>query len=127
MLKTFSEYALRDELPAAMFYLHVAVRDVLNRVIRWHIAMNHRFAVELDILDSHFGQYLRPELYGLYKKTYPTAEAGSIQAAWKAMIQLFRTVAGKVAERFGYRSPAETEREMLAFTARLRAGAVGPE
>lgn len=50
-----------------------------------------------------------------------------MQVACEAMIQLFRTVAGEVTERFDYRSPAETEREMLAFTARLRAWAVGPE
>lgn len=36
VLKTFSEYTLRKELPAAMFYLNNPVRDLMNRMIRWH-------------------------------------------------------------------------------------------
>ena len=37
VLKTFAEYTLRKELPSAMFYLNVSVRDLLNRMIRWYL------------------------------------------------------------------------------------------
>lgn len=119
VLKTFAEYVLREELPAAMFYLNVSVRDMLNRMIRWHIAMERGFRVELGILDSYFGRYLSDELYTLYRQTYPTADNGSIRIAYDATVRLFHAVATDVADRLGFVYPRETEEAMLAFIARL--------
>ena len=42
VLKTFAEYTLREELPSAMFYLNAAVRDLLNRMIRWSCKRDSR-------------------------------------------------------------------------------------
>ena len=121
VLKTFSEYVRREELPAAMFYLHVSVRDMLNRMLRWHIGMSHGFSVELGILDSYFGRHLRPELWALYRQTYPTAETESLRAAFDATVRLFRVAATEVAQAQGFAYPADTERDMLAFIARMEA------
>ena len=127
VLKTYAEYVLRDELPAAMFYLNVSVRDMLNRMIRWLIGMENGFRVELGILDSYFSRYLSEELYGLYRATYPTAEEESLWAAYDAMARLFHIAAAKIADRLGFVYPREMERNMLDFMERLRAAATRRE
>jgi aminoglycoside 6-adenylyltransferase len=48
VMKTFAEYTLRKELPSAMFYLNVAVRDLLNKMLRWHIYLKSGKPVDIS-------------------------------------------------------------------------------
>ena len=120
VLKTFAEYALRGELPAAMFYLNVAVRDPLNQLLRWHIRLNAGRPVDMGILDSRMEALLGAELFALYKRTYPGADCDRIWEALDAASALFGRVASDVAARLGFRYPQETESSMRAFIDRLR-------
>lgn len=45
VLKTCAKSVLRKEIPAAMFYLNLSVRDVLNRMIRWYICLRQSFFI----------------------------------------------------------------------------------
>lgn len=120
VLKTFSEYILRKELPAAMFYLNVSVRDMLNKMIRWYIGFKHDFSVPCGILDSYFEKYLDKDLFKLYEKTYPTADYDSIWGAFDAVIELYQLVGHKVAEYFGFDYPDKIEQDMLEFIRNLK-------
>ena len=74
VMKTFAEYTLRKELPSAMFYLNIAVRDLLNQMIRWHLFLREGSPVDMGILDCNMEKLLEEELFLLYKKTYPPAD-----------------------------------------------------
>ena len=112
VLKTFAEYTLRKELPSAMFYLNTAVRDLLNRMIRWDLFLRAGKPVDMGILDSNMEKLLGEELFSLYKRTYPAADYGQIREAYDAVVQLW-TVTGKdVAERCGYGYPEDTAENM---------------
>ena len=113
VLKTFAEYALRKELPSAMFYLNTAVRDLLNRMIRWYLFLRAGQPVDMGILDCNMEKLLGEELFSLYRKTYPAADYRQIREAFDAVVQLWNTVGNDVAERCGYTYPAETEKNML--------------
>ena len=115
VLKTFSEYALRKELPAAMFYLNNPVRDLLNRMIRWHIFLKQGKPVDMGILDGNMEKLLEEELFLLYKKTYPTAEYEQLWKAFEAVVELWHNTAVSVAEKCGFEYPEDTEKEMLEF------------
>lgn len=115
VLKTFSEYLLRKELPAAMFYLNISVRDMLNKMMRWNIGIDHKFAVTCGILDSYFEKYLDKDLFALYLKTYPIADFKCIWGAFDAVVELFRIVGYKVAAYFGFEYPDKTEQDTLEF------------
>ena len=115
VLKTFSEYALRKELPAAMFYLNNPVRDLLNRMIRWHIFLKQGKPVDMGILDGNMEKLLEEELFLLYKKTYPTAEYEQLWEAFEAVVELWHNTAVSVAEKCGFEYPEDTEKEMLEF------------
>ncbi len=122
VLKTFSEYTLRQELPAAMFYLNNPVRDLLNRMIRWHIYLKHGRPVDAGILDGNMEKLLEKELFLLYRKTYPAAEYEQIWNAYDAAARLWHQTACSVAANCGFRYPEETEKDMRDFIQALRDG-----
>lgn len=121
VLKTFVEYTLRKELPSAMFYLNVAVRDLLNKMLRWHIYLQAGHPVDMGILDSNLEKLLEKEYFLMYKKTYPEADYESMWRTYDAVVQLWSKVGHIVAERCGYHYPDETEKNMLEFIRKLRA------
>ena len=120
VMKTFAEYTLRRELPAAMFYLNVAVRDLLNRLLRWHIRLREGKPVDMGILDSNLEKLLEEEWFALYRRTYPCADDASVWAAFEAVAALWNGVGNIIAERRGFRYPSQTEGDMLAFIRNLR-------
>lgn len=120
VMKTFAEYTLRRELPAAMFYLNVAVRDLLNRLLRWHIRLREGKPVDMGILDSNLEKLLEEEWFALYRRTYPTADYGRVWEAFDAVAALWSRVGNGIAERCGFSYPRDTEGDMLAFIRNLR-------
>lgn len=120
VLKTFSEYTLRKELPSSMFYLNVAVRDLLNRMLRWFIYLSNAKPVDLGVLDSNFEKLLEEKLFLLYKKTYPDADYEHIWQAYDAVTELWSYTGKAVAENMGFSYPEEDEKNMLEFIQKLR-------
>ena len=115
VLKTFAEYTLREELPSAMFYLNVAVRDLLNKLIRWDLFLRLGRPVDMGILDCNMEKLLDEEWFGLYKKTYPTADYESIREAFHAVVRFWSITAEDVAACCGYEYSKETEANMHEF------------
>ena len=119
VMKTFAEYTLRRELPAAMYYLNVSVRDLLNRMLRWHIVLRSGGPVDMGILDSHMERLLEEDLFRLYKATYSDAEYAHIRDAFDAAARLWHEVGKRVAKGCGFEYPYETEQHMMAFIRNL--------
>ncbi len=119
-MKTFAEYTLRKELPAAMFYLNVAVRDLLNRMLRWFIYLSNGRPVDLGILDSNFEKLLDKKLFLLYKKTYPDADYEHIWQAYDAVTELWSCIGKSVAENMGFSYPEDEGKNMLEFVQKLK-------
>jgi len=115
VMKTFAEYTLRRELPAAMYYLNVSVRGLLNRMLRWHIVLRLGRPVDMGILDSHLEKLLEKDLFRLYQATYPDAQYPHIWNAFDAAARLWHEVGSRIAEKCGFEYPHETEQRMLAF------------
>ncbi len=120
VLKTFSEYTLRKELPAAMFYLNNPVRDTLNRMIRWHIYLKSGTPVDMGILDSNLEKLLEDDLFAIYKRTYPAAEYEQLWHAFDSVTELWHETALSVAEKCGFKYPEATEKDMISFIRELR-------
>lgn len=119
VMKTFAEYTLRRELPAAMYYLNVSVRDLLNRMLRWHIVLRAGGPVDMGILDSHLEQLLEEDLFRLYRATCPDAQYPHIWEAFDAAARLWHEAGSRVADQCGFTYPHETEESMLAFIRNL--------
>lgn len=119
VMKTFAEYTLRRELPAAMYYLNVSVRDLLNHMLRWHIVLRAGGPVDMGILDSHLEQLLEEDLFRLYQATWPDAQYPHIWEAFDAAARLWHEAGSRVAKECGFKYPHETEKSMLAFIRNL--------
>lgn len=122
VLKTFVEYTLRKELPSAMFYLNISIRELLNRMVHWYICMQNREPVEIGILDSNLEELLEEELFRLYKKTYPSADYEKLWEAYDAVILLWNIVGNRIAAHYQFTYPNKTEKEMKEFITTLRKG-----
>lgn len=120
VLKTFAEYTLRKELPAAMFYLNVAVRDLLNRMLSWYILLREEKPVDLGILNSNFEKFLDTDLFQLYQKTYADADYEHIRQAYFAVVELWGRTGRAVAGYANIRYPEETEKNMIDFIHKMQ-------
>lgn len=125
VLKTFAEYSLREELVSTMFYLNISIRELLNKILHWYIALREQKPIEIGILDSNLEKLLEPELFQIYKKTYPTADYESIWEAYQAVISLWNIVGNRIAEQCHFEYPEMMEREMLRFIDNLKEGYIG--
>lgn len=92
----------RDEIPYAMHMLNVYVRDMLERMIEWHIGINTEFSVSAGKMGKYFKTFLSEELYRQYCKTYSGSEAADIWNAVFIMCDLFHALALPVAKSFGF-------------------------
>lgn len=119
VLKTLAEYICRKELLAAMFYLNVSVRDMLNRMLRWYISMENDFSVEIGILDSYMEKLLPTDFFELYKKTYPIADYASIWDSLHAAVALFHKAGSAIAERFEFEYPDKMEKDIVTLIQNL--------
>lgn len=122
VLKTFAEYTLRKELPSAMFYLNISIRELLNRMFHWYICMQSDEPVEIGILDSNLEELLEEELFQLYKKTYPSADYEKLWEAYDAVTLLWNIVGNRIAGHYQFTYPDKTEKEMKEFITTLRKG-----
>ena len=120
VLKTYAEYVLRGEIPAAMFYLNLSVRDVVNRMIRWYICLQNGKPVELGILDSYWERYLPGDMWLCYCETYACAEETSMWKALDAMAEVFHMAGERVAAWIDTVFPNKQEHDMLEFINQLK-------
>lgn len=120
VMKTFAEYALREELPAAMYYLNVAVRGLLNRMLRWHIVLQSGRPVDMGVLDANMEKLLDRELFALYRQTYPDADYGHIREAYRAVAALWSRAGSDVAARCGFDYSQALEENMLELIQNLK-------
>ena len=119
VLKTYAEYVLRGEIPAAMFYLNFSVRDVENRMIRWYICLQNKKPVELGILDSYLERYLPRDMWACYCETYACAEEASMWKALDAMAEVFHMAGERVAKWIDTVFPDKQEQDMREFIQRM--------
>lgn len=120
VLKTYAEYVLRKEIPAAMFYLNLSVRDVVNRMIHWYICLQNAKPVELGILDSYMENFLSGDMWACYCETYAYAEETSMWKALDAMMLVFHMAGEKVATWIDTVFPDKQEQDMRKFLNRLK-------
>ncbi len=103
----------RGELVYARCMLEL-VREQLLKMLTWYIGVGTAFSRNPGKFGKYFQQYLEPELWDMLLKTYADA---SYDATWEALFtmgDLFRTVAVRVAQEFGFSYPHDDDRNVSA-------------
>ncbi|MCL2461590.1 MAG: aminoglycoside 6-adenylyltransferase [Defluviitaleaceae bacterium] len=105
----------RDELPYAMWMYNQAVRDMLNKMVEWHIGVMSDFSASAGKLGKYFRKYLPPELYKRYAATYSGADYREFWAAVYTICGLFHDLAVSVAGHLGFTYRQKEEDGMRAY------------
>jgi aminoglycoside 6-adenylyltransferase len=110
----------RREIPYAKQMADAYVREELAKMLAWYIGVKTGFSRNPGKLGKYFQQYLEPELWELYLRTYSDADYDRTWDALFAMGDLFRIAAVRVADHFGYDYPHEDDRRVTAHLRHVR-------
>lgn len=110
----------RRELSYAKHMTDHPVRDMLIRMLEWHIGVRSGFTASPGKLGKYFERHLEPRLWHTFVLTYADADYERMWDALFAMCGLFRETAAEVAAYFGYAYPFEDDRRVTAHLQHVR-------
>jgi aminoglycoside 6-adenylyltransferase len=110
----------REEILYAKYCLDHFVRDQLMKVIAWHVGLRTQFSRNPGKYGKYLRQYLDPELWEMLQKTYSDAGYESTWEALYTTCDLFRRLAIRVAEHFGFDYPREDDERVSAHLRHVR-------
>ncbi len=93
----------REEITYAKHILDRFVREQLMKMLTWYVGMNTKFSRSPGKFGKYLKQYLEPELWEMLKKTYSNSDYETTWEALSTMCNLFRIVALRIAEHFGFK------------------------
>jgi aminoglycoside 6-adenylyltransferase len=111
----------RDELPYVKFMYDAIIREELLKVLAWYAASQHDWGINTGKFGRWLKQYLPPEIWDAYMKTY--AGAG-YQETWEALFEtcrLTRRIGQELAQRLGYVYPLEDDQRTVEYLYTVRA------
>lgn len=104
----------RSEPVTAKYLFEVIVRDCLNRMVTWYIALQHDWQINAGKMGKKF-EILPPDLWQELCSTYPGIEETEI---WQALLRsgtLMRKVSIPVAENLGYVYHHDEDERVTAY------------
>lgn len=105
----------RNELVSAKYLFEVIVRDCLNKMINWYIAMQHDWQINVGKMGKNFEKLLPPDLWQELLTTYPSAEEDDIWTALFKAGDLMRQVSIPVAQNLGYTYPSQDDERVSRY------------
>ncbi|MDA3844912.1 MAG: aminoglycoside 6-adenylyltransferase [Vallitaleaceae bacterium] len=102
----------REELPYVKANLDVHVRDMFMLMMTWYIGVTTDFSVASGKDGKYFKQYLSPEMWEKFTKTYADSDYKDIWQSLFIMCEMFENTAIEVARRLGYDYPYEEARRV---------------
>lgn len=110
----------REEIVYAKYMFDRVIREQLRKMLTWHVGVKTRFLSNPGSYGKYLKRYLEPELWTLLEKTYSDAGYESTWDALDATCDLFRLVANRVAEHFGFDYPRGDDDKVSAHLRRVR-------
>ncbi|WP_040329259.1 aminoglycoside 6-adenylyltransferase [Clostridium ihumii] len=110
----------RDELPYAMWMFNVPVRDMLVKMIEWHIGVNTKFSLSAGKMGKYFKKYLSDDLYEMYAKTYSNSDYDNFWISVFKACELFRIVADNVSSKLGYKYNQMEDKNMTDYLIKVK-------
>ena len=92
----------RNEPAAAKYLFEVIIRDCLNKMVTWYIAMQHDWKINAGKMGKKFGKLLPSDTWQELLSTYPGIEEEEIWLALLRAGKLMRKLSISVAENLGY-------------------------
>lgn len=110
----------RRELSYAKFMYERPVRDMLIRMLQWHIGIETNFAVDSGKCGKYFESYLAPDQWSAFVQTYPDGDYEHMWQGLFTMCELFRETAKEVARYVGHTYNLEEDVNVTAHLEHVR-------
>ncbi|MDD9268052.1 aminoglycoside 6-adenylyltransferase [Paenibacillus sp. GCM10023248] len=110
----------RRELSYAKFMYERPVRDMLVRMLQWHIGIRTGFTADSGKCGKYFEQWLEPRLWEAFVRTYPDGDYDHIWEGLETMCGLFRETAKEVAQYGGFAYNVQEDERVSAHLAHVR-------
>lgn len=105
----------RDELPYAKQMFDRIIRQHLDEMVEWWIGCDTEFQVSVGKMGKYFKKYLPESYWEQYEKTYSNHDYDHFWSSIFMTCDLFRTLAGEVAENLSFTYPIEDDRNMTKY------------
>lgn len=119
-LNNVAKGIVRDQLPYAMWMYNVVVRDMLVKMIEWHIGIDTDFSVSVGMQGKYFKKYLSNELYDMYAKTYSDSDYNNFWNAIFTACKLFSIIAPNVADKLGFNYKISEQTNIIEYLNYMR-------
>jgi aminoglycoside 6-adenylyltransferase len=110
----------RRELAYAKFMYERPVRDMLIRMLQWHIGIKTNFAIDSGKCGKYFENYLAPDQWSAFVQTYPDGDYNHMWQGLFTMCELFRETAKEVVHYFGHIYNIEEDEKVTAHLVHVR-------
>jgi aminoglycoside 6-adenylyltransferase len=110
----------RRELAYAKYMYERPVRDMLIRMLQWHIGIETNFAVDSGKCGKYFERYLATDQWSAFVQTYADGDYEHMWQGLFTMCELFRESAKEVARYFGYPYNLGEDENVTAHLAHVR-------
>ena len=110
----------REEIIYAKYMLDRIVREQLMKMLTWYMGVETQFVRCPGSHGKYLKQYLEPELWAMLEKTYSDAGCENTWNALQMTCDLFRVVAKRVAEHFGFDYPRGDDDKVSAHLRHVR-------
>jgi len=110
----------RKEITYAKEMLEGPVRNMLIKMLEWHVGTTTNFTVSLGKCGKYLENYLDDPLWEEFIRTYPNGDYENIWKSLFIMGDLFRTVALAVASHFSYTYPSSDDNAVSSYLRHVR-------
>ncbi len=111
----------REEITYAKYMFDHPLREQLMKMLSWYVGVNTQFSYNPGKYGKYLQQRLEPELWAMLLQTYADADYDRTWKALHVMCDLFRIIAKRVAEHFGFAYPSEDDRKVSAHLRHVQA------
>lgn len=117
-----AKYLWRGDLAAAKYILDSMIKqEYLIPLLTWHFECEKGWAIRPGPYGRGLGSHARPDLWAEFLALYCAA---GLEENWQALertLAFMRKAGGETAQRLGFEYPADLQRRVEAFIARMRA------
>lgn len=110
----------RRELSYAKYMYERPVRDMLLRMLQWHIGVKTEFAVDSGKCGKYFERFLEPKQWEAFVQSYPDGDYDNMWQGLETMCGLFRETAKEVARHCGFVYNSQEDERVTAHLAHVR-------